>query len=244
MASVSLFVFFVLSQLVLLHSAEDGGKLENPYCQPFQCGKLVNVSFPFTNITKFPLPSCGLLRLKCDETPPMIHLPWDDPESEGRYRLINFSSTNTATQVTQHIRVKDLWLSKSLITEKCDDFDNITLLNSPLSFKLTTLNRTIFKCNRHLNFAIPRNFNTMPCDHHNIYYSPSNEASQTFPSECSTIQLPVNKTSHEDELNLTAEFDLELHVSDECSRCHGEEEIGKDIGITQKCFDAHTRVHS
>nr|XP_023896492.1 LEAF RUST 10 DISEASE-RESISTANCE LOCUS RECEPTOR-LIKE PROTEIN KINASE-like 1.1 [Quercus suber] len=80
----------------------------------------------------------------------------------------------------------------------------------------------------------------MTCRHHNIYYSPSNEASQNLSSECSTIQLPVNETSHKDELNLIAEFDLELHVSDDCSSCHGKEGKGIDIGVTQKCFDART----
>nr|POE96303.1 leaf rust 10 disease-resistance locus receptor-like protein kinase-like 1.1 [Quercus suber] len=35
--------------------------------------------------------------------------------------------------------------------------------------------------------------------------------------------LPVNETSHKDELNLIAEFDLELLVSDHCSSCHGKE---------------------
>ena len=84
----------------------------------------------------------------------------------------------------------------------------------------------------------------MTCGYYNIYYSPSNEASQNLASECSTIQLPVNETSHKDELNLIAEFDLELHVSDACSSCHGKEGKGIDIGITQKCFDAHTHVHS
>ena len=234
MASISLFVFFVLSHLVLLHSAEDGRKQENPYCQPFQCGKLVNISFPFTEITKFPPPSCGLLRVKCDETHPIFYWPLDVPESERPYELINFSSTNTATQVTQHIRVKDLWLSELLNTEKCDHFDNITLLNSPLfSFKLTTPNRTLFKCNRALHFTPPRNFKNMTCEHHNyIYYSSSNEASRSFPPECSAIQLPVKETSHEDELkNLIAEFDLELHVSDDCSSCQGKEGKGIDIGI-------------
>ena len=84
----------------------------------------------------------------------------------------------------------------------------------------------------------------MTCGYQNFYYSPSNEASQNLSYECSTIQLPVNETSHKDELNLIAEFDLELHVSEDCSSCHGKEGKGIDIGITQKCFDAHTHVHS
>ena len=238
MGSVSLFVFFVLSHLVLLHSAEEEeGKRENPYCLPVRCGKLGNISFPFTKFPlPLPLPFCGLMQVEyCDETHPIFYWPLDVPESERPYELINFSSTNTATQVTQHIRVKDLWLSEFLNTKKCDYFDNITLLNSPLfSFKLTTSNRTLFKCNRHPDNTFPRNFKKITCRGYNISYSPSNEAFQNFSSECTTIQLPVNEIAHEDELNLIAEFDLEveLHVSDDCSRCHGEEGKGIDIGIT------------
>ncbi|KAF3969607.1 hypothetical protein CMV_006617 [Castanea mollissima] len=95
---------------------------------------------------------------------------------------------------------------------------------SIISFKLTTPSRTLFKCNRALHSTPPRNFKNVTCrDHYNFYYSPSNETSRSFLPECSTIQLPVNETSHEDELNLIAEFDLELHVSDDCSSCHGKE---------------------
>ena len=239
MASVSLLVVFVLSHLVLLHSAEER-KGEHPLCWPFQCGKLVDISFPFT---EFPTPLCGFLQVDCDETRPMIRLPPGVPESERRYELIKFSSTNATTQ---HIRVKDHSLSEYLNTKKCNHLVNITLLNIRfISFKLTTANRTLFKCNRTLHGTSYRNFKNTTCrDHYNIYYSPSNKATQSSPSECSTIQLPVNDTSHEDELNLIDEFDLELHVSDDCSHCHGKEGKGIDIGITQKCFDAHTHVHS
>ena len=240
MTSVSLFVFFLLSHLVLLHSAEEEGKQESPYCRSFQCGKLGNISFPFTKIPP-PLSFCGLLQVKCDETPPRIHLPLGVLESERRYEIINISHTNPI----QHIRVKDPSLFEYLKTNKCNYLDNFTLPDSPLiSFKLTTPSRTLFKCNRALHFTPPRNFKNMTCGHYNMYYSPSSEASQNLSSECSTIQLPVNETSHKDELNLIAEFDLELHVSEDCSSCHGKEGKGIDIGITQKCFDAHTHVHS
>ena len=234
MASVSLFVFFVLSHLLLLHSAIEEGKRENPYCRHFQCGKLGNISFPFT---KIPSPSqfCRLMQVVCDETPPMILLPLG-VQSERRYEVLNISYTDTI----QHIRVKDHFLLEYLKSNKCPYFDNFAFPNFPfISFKP---NRTLFKCN--LNITAPRNFKKMTCRRYNIYYSPSNEASQNLSSECSTIQLPVNETSHKDELNLIAEFDLELHVSDDCSSCHGKEGKGIDIGITQKCFDAHTHVHS
>ena len=239
MASVSLFVFFVLSHLVLLHSAEKGGKRENPFCLPFQCGKLGNISFPFTKsplLFKF----CGLMPVECDQPHPMIHLPLGDPWSDRRYEVKNISYTNT----TQHIRVKDHSLLEYLKTHKCENLDNFAFPHSPLiSFKLTTPNRTLFKCNPTLHITPHRNFKNVTCrDHYNFYYSPLNEASQSSPSGCLPIQLPVNETSHKDELNLIAEFDLELHVSDDCSSCHGKEGKGIDIGITQKCFDAHTRT--
>uniref|UniRef100_A0A2N9H0A4 Protein kinase domain-containing protein n=1 Tax=Fagus sylvatica TaxID=28930 RepID=A0A2N9H0A4_FAGSY len=48
MASLSLFVFFVLSHLLLLHSAEEE-KREPLNCSSFQCGKFGIIGFPFTN---------------------------------------------------------------------------------------------------------------------------------------------------------------------------------------------------
>ena len=241
MASVSLFVVFVLSHLVLLHSAEEEGKRENPYCLPSQCGKL-DISFPFTEHPP-PIPFCGLMQVECDETHPMIILPTGDRWGERRYEVINLSYTST----TQHIRVKDHWLLEYLNTNDhsllkyletnitCENLNHFAFPSTPfISFNLTTPNRTLFKCNRPLDITFPRNFKKITCRGYNIYYSPSNEASQNFSSECTTIQLPVNEIAYEDELNLIGEFDLEveLHVSDDCSRCHGEEGKGIDIGIT------------
>ena len=196
----------------------------------------------FTEIPpSFTHPSCGSLQVECDETYPMIHLPLGDPWSERRYEVINISHTNTA----QHIRVRDLSLVKYLETNECENLDHFAFPSSPfISLKLTTPILTLFKCNRHLDITFPRNFKKITCRDYNIHYSPSNEASQNFHPECPTIQLPVNEISHEDEPNLIAEFDLELHVSDYCSSCHYKEGKGIDIAITQKCFDAHTHVHS
>ena len=234
MACVSLFVVFVLSHLVLLHSAEEG-KLENPHCWPFHCGKLDHISFPFTDIPP-PPPFCGM-QVKCDETPK--HLPLGDWWNKRRYEVISISYY---TNATKYIRVKNHWLLKYLNSKECHYLINFPLPpDTPfISFKLTTPNQTLFICNRDRHITSPRNFKNMACGDYNIFYSPSNEASQSLSSVCSTIQLPLNETSHEDDLKIIAEFDLELHVSDDCIRCHGEEGKGIDIGITQKCFDAHT----
>ncbi|KAK7836217.1 hypothetical protein CFP56_022825, partial [Quercus suber] len=139
MASVSLFVVFVLSHLVLLHSAEEEGKQEYPYCWPSPCGELGVISYPFT---KFP---------------------------------------------------------------------------------------------PHFAFALPNSpFITFKCNHAPEF------------------------TSHKDEPNLSAEFVLEWHVSDDCSRCHGKgglcrldlhgkfycdsDRKGLDIGITQNVL-MHTHIY-
>ncbi|XP_075636336.1 LEAF RUST 10 DISEASE-RESISTANCE LOCUS RECEPTOR-LIKE PROTEIN KINASE-like 2.3 [Castanea sativa] len=243
MASVSLFVFFVLSHLVLLHTAGEGER-EHPSCVPFQCGKFGNIRFPFTeNLPPpGPPPFCGLMLEKCDETSPMIHLPLDLPWawSVRKYEVLDISYTDT----TPHIRVKDPSL-EDLKSNKCNYINNFVLPNSlSISFKLTTSNRTLFKCNRDPHIPPPRNFKNMNCGDYNIYYSHINETYESIPSECSTIQLPLQG------LNITAEFDLELHVSDVCSSCYSRgglceldnkgkfhctiTEKGIDIGITQK----------
>ncbi|XP_075636337.1 LEAF RUST 10 DISEASE-RESISTANCE LOCUS RECEPTOR-LIKE PROTEIN KINASE-like 2.4 [Castanea sativa] len=237
MASVFLFVFFLLSHFVLLHSAEEvQRKLQN--CSPFQCGKFGNIGFPVTNI---PPPFCGLLPVICDQTAPTIQLP-QGPWSGRPYEVINISYTNYTTQT---IRIRDLSLWEYLNTSKCEYLINFTLPNSPLiSFKLTTPNQTLIKCSRTLNITSPTNLEYMSCRDYNIYYTHSNEASQSFPSGCSTIQLPVQEHySHKAELNITAEFDLEVHVSDACSRCYsrgGLCELDKkgefNCTVTEKAF--------
>uniref|UniRef100_A0A7N2KLT4 Protein kinase domain-containing protein n=1 Tax=Quercus lobata TaxID=97700 RepID=A0A7N2KLT4_QUELO len=71
MAYVTLFVFFLLTHLLLLYSAE-GVERTYPDCSPFNCGKFGIISFPFTNISHR---LCGVLPVNCDETPPTIRLP-------------------------------------------------------------------------------------------------------------------------------------------------------------------------
>ncbi|KAM3740818.1 hypothetical protein ACB098_08G128000 [Castanea mollissima] len=213
MARVSMFVFFLLSHLLLLHSAEEVNRTL-PNCSPIQCGKLGIIGFPFTDSSH---PHCGLLPVKCDEIPPTIQLGW----SRGPYEVVNISYTNT----TLFTRIKDLLLSDALNTQKCESVTNFTLPNSPfISFKLTTPCQTLFKCNRTLNINSPRNFKNRSCGDYNLYYSHLNDDSRSFSSgECSFIQLPRKKYSDKKTLFslVSAEFDLQVYVSDACSSCYG-----------------------
>ena len=212
MASISLFVFFVLSHLLLLHSAEEEYSLYSN-CSPFHCGKFGNISFPFFNSKHHP---CGsLLAVNCDETPPTIQLSWD-PRARP-YEVINISYSNTST--TQSTRFKDLSLWENLNAQQyCNVLHNLTFPSSPsISYEITSPNQTLFKCNRTPNITSPRNFKNISCGDYNIYCSPP-----TSFSECSIIQLPRKEHPDKDELCslVSAEFDLKVHVSDDCSSCH------------------------
>ncbi|KAM4096835.1 hypothetical protein ACJW30_08G135000 [Castanea mollissima] len=143
MASVPLFVFFALSHLVLLHSAEDEAKRERPSCLPFQhhCEQLGDIYFPFTKIQP---PFCGLLQVECvrDDRHPTILLPPGVPCSERPYEVININYT------TQQIHVRDLSRLEVRDTNKCNYLNDFASPKSSfISFELTTPNQTLFKCN-------------------------------------------------------------------------------------------------
>jgi hypothetical protein len=229
MASISLFVFFVLSHLLLLHSVE-GGNRNRPNCSSFQCGKFGFMGSPFTNITHS---HCGYFTVNCTKTPPTIHL-WGNKRV---YEVINISYTNTS----QSIRIKDSLLSDNLNmkTHKCESLDktNLTFRSfPPISYVITSPTQTLFKCNHNhtLNITSPKNLKKkMSCkDNHNTYYySHSNEGSPSSLSTCSIIQLPKREHSDKDTETklpdkdelfslLSAEFDLEVHVSHACRGCH------------------------
>ena len=94
---------------------------------------------------------------------------------------------------------------------------------------------------------------------YDFYFTHSNDSSPSFPFECSIIQVPAVK-EHSDDLNLTAEFDLEVHVYDTCSRCYGGgslcehdkegnfqcaiTERGKDVRITHKFWATYTCIEN
>ncbi|KAK7859783.1 leaf rust 10 disease-resistance locus receptor-like protein kinase-like 1.1 [Quercus suber] len=206
MAFGSVFVFFLLTNLLLLHSAEEE-KSTHQNCPSFQCGIFGTIGFPFTNVSQ---PSCGLLPVNCDETAPKIQLPLG--LTGKSYQVINISYTNS----TQSIRIWDFSLFKYSFTEDCIYLANFTLPNSPLiSFKLTKPIQTLLKCNRTLDDTPPSDFKYRGCGDYDIhYYSP------TFASYCSVIQLPVVVDVATHELNVTAEYNLEIHVSDACSSCY------------------------
>ncbi|KAK7846243.1 leaf rust 10 disease-resistance locus receptor-like protein kinase-like 2.8 [Quercus suber] len=132
MASVYLFVFFVLSHL-LVHSAVEG-KWNHRNCASFHCEKFGSISFPFASGTNS---YCGLCPVDCDETTPSIQLGRD-----GRsYDLINISQSNTSYAT---IHVKDRVLQEHLNLRRCKLLSTLTFPNnSIISFEVTSPNQTL-----------------------------------------------------------------------------------------------------
>ena len=238
MASISLIVFFVLSHLLLLYSAEVENR-NHPNCSPLQCRNVGIIRFPF-RFSNSSDRSCGLVTVNCEETPTMIQLGW----GRGPYELINISYTNT----TQSTRIRDLSLLETLNNRNCDSLTNSSFPSFPsISYEITSTKQTLFKCNHTLHIASPKKFKNMSCGDYNIYYSHSNDSFPSFVSECLIIQLPNKEHLDKDELFslLSAEFDLEVHVSDVCSSCHargGRCEL--DDNENFNCYNAEKGIES
>ncbi|XP_059447404.1 LEAF RUST 10 DISEASE-RESISTANCE LOCUS RECEPTOR-LIKE PROTEIN KINASE-like 1.1 isoform X3 [Corylus avellana] len=211
MASVSLFVFFVLSHFVPLHSAqEEAGYSYTQRCPEFHCGNLRPLGFPFASLSQ---PECGVFTIECGNPYSTIQL-----EEGGRlYHVQRISQDNT-------IHIKDEWLGEQLqhpASVECESLHNLTITSSSfVSFEFFP-KQTFFKCNR----TPPTNFKRFSCNDHHIYYNSSSDSFPTSLSGCSIIQLPKNPNADLVAVDspfelLAVEFDLKPHVSDACYKCY------------------------
>jgi hypothetical protein len=234
MASVFLFVFFALSNLQLLHSAEEVRYTQK--CLPFNCGHLGMIGFPFA---KTESPECGVFTVDSGDQYSTI-------QREGggrRYEVKNISQDNT-------IRIRDTELAEHLNFSRCESLTNLTFPNSSfISFEIATPNQTLFKCKCTLAISPPKYFYNMSCYDSNIYFTISNDSFPTSLSGCSIILLTMNPLLYQGALYysaedlfslLTAEFDLGVRISDECYRCYnrgGQRKPGDNGKL--KCGGAH-----
>jgi hypothetical protein len=218
MASVFLFVFFLLSHFVLLLSAqEEMGDTQR--CAPFFCRDLGEIHFPFANNA---YPECGVFTVDCrDGQHPTIRL-----EDGGRlyhlYEVPKISQNNTMSS----IRILDIGFKEQLNLDRCESLTNLTFPNSSfISFEITTPNQTLFKCKSTLDIHPPTDFTKGRCKgDYNIYYSNSSDRVPHSLSECSIIQLPKSRKPYPGDDNLFAllspEFELLVNVSEECKPDH------------------------
>ncbi|XP_025014508.2 LEAF RUST 10 DISEASE-RESISTANCE LOCUS RECEPTOR-LIKE PROTEIN KINASE-like 1.1 isoform X2 [Ricinus communis] len=206
MASVPLLLFFLLCHFGF-HSAKEEMQ-SHGRCPRFNCGKLGELKFPFTNRTD---PAhCGLLVVKgCDKGTQRIQLE----RGERWYGIRSISQANS-------IHIHDKIFSGRLQSHDCETFNNLSLPSSPfLSFRINH-NLTLFKCNYKL--SDPPQLEYRGCNNSSIYYTREQEDLPSLPPQCSLIQLPRHQNGSYSEIFklLTADFTLEVLVSGSCKRCH------------------------
>ncbi|CAK9151272.1 unnamed protein product [Ilex paraguariensis] len=239
MALPSFLVFFILSNLVVVNSAQE--RKQSHYNCPvsFPCGYLGLIGFPFTNMSR---PECGLCTVDCG--------PWQPPnvqlETNGRwYEVKRMFQNDTVLVVDPESKLR-------LESRSCDSFyNNSNLPNTPSISYTFSPNLTLFKCIKNPEFAQKKDeyFNNSylaydDCPDFSIHYTYSYNRSMTpsnLPSYCSVIQLPANSRKDVDPSKpfqlLTSEFSLQLHVSKECSSCNLDGGQCKTVSGNQLQYD-------
>ena len=249
MASVFLFVLFILSLLVLLHSAEE----EVRSAHICRCKDLDMNGFPYTNMSK---PDCGYFRVDCAND---THLHPTTIQLEKGGKQYEFLGTSHGDEV---LHIVDLELWNHLKSRRCESLTNLSFPNSShISFEIVTPNQTFFKCNNTTpDIPPPPLFEKLTCKDSTIYYSNSNDGVPEPLSKCSIIHLPKNLDPEYGGLPpidahglfrlLGAKFELQVRVSKEC-KPNDEGEIycvgakkGIKIGITQQYLGRHIYIHS
>ena len=86
---------------------------------------------------------------------------------------------------------KHFSLLEFLNTSECQCLINFTLPNSPfISFKLTTPNLTLFKCNRSPNITSSMNFKDVSCGEYDLYFNILKTSVQLTSSCCVLLLGP------------------------------------------------------
>ncbi|XP_024194529.1 rust resistance kinase Lr10 isoform X2 [Rosa chinensis] len=212
MAPFTLFISFLLTNLAVLHSAEE--EKIHTSCSPYYfCNDQIgSISFPF-RYKEHPR-ECGLYSVDCSE-PPKIQL------KEGGY-WHEFESLSLSNKI---ISINDKELQQRLERDSCDDesLDYLSLPGpSPISDVSTPSNLTLFKCS---NTPNPTNPDLELCCRgasHTYYYNSSNQT-PIPPPLCSVVQLPRLPgwyPLNQHHSNLTVNFTVQVTVSKKCSKCY------------------------
>nr|TKS06121.1 hypothetical protein D5086_0000126660 [Populus alba] len=210
MAPVPLLVFFALFHPLLICASKDDGWAFNK-CPPFNCGKLGEIRFPFTNNTSPEI--CGPYVVDgCHEQSQRIQL-----ERGGKWFELNSISQADTISIT------DEELGGHLNSNSCDSFKNLSLPASLPYFSILEFsNLTLFKCtDPSVNFPQHLEFNYTGCKNFSIYYT-RDTSLPSPPPTCSILQLPVNNTESYGDIFrlLTATFSIEVFVRPPCYHCY------------------------
>ncbi|XP_060669336.1 rust resistance kinase Lr10-like isoform X2 [Ziziphus jujuba] len=228
MAADPLFVVFLLTCLMLFSLAQQQG--HNESCvDPFMCGKLGEISYPFKNLWGRPPDECGLYTVDCSD--------WKNP----KFQLKGGGHWYGVQQISQagSITINDPTLQKKLKSRRCESLESFGLPRPDWFSNVSSPNIvSLFKCKRSSlhNITSPTSdfqYSTT-CGDYYLYYSISSDPrrlldSSSFPNfpqdNCSFIQLPAakNPANPNDFFSFfTAEFPLEVTVLYGCIPCYKE----------------------
>ncbi|BFG17087.1 hypothetical protein CerSpe_033610 [Prunus speciosa] len=209
----ALFVFSLLTHLVILHSIEEG-ELYNKRFPPIPCNDKVG-QFQFLLKNKTHPPECsGLLTVDCsDKNHPKIQLKEEEYWQEFESRPL----PNT-------IVIDDQELQRRLKTDSCNDqfFNDLSLPSPyPVFNELFKHNVTLFKCNNTPLHITDFNY---PCTNATTtyYITWSNESSPSLPPpSCSIIQIPFDTNQPPASLpSVATKFYFQLQASKICEGCY------------------------
>ncbi|KAI7998487.1 NADH-ubiquinone oxidoreductase chain 5 [Camellia lanceoleosa] len=229
----SILAFFVLSYLLFLHSAgEDNTSFQN--CpQSFQCGKLEQIKFPYSNIT---YPDCGLCTVNCSEPIPKLYFGVDQLWYEVHDKFLSHEVLN----------VTDKNLETIIKSKNCDVFTFYLSWSLPTTFVSFTVspNLTFFKCPTGVSSDLDKQIDHFFCHNqsysyykgcsgYTVYYKYPDDPNQSLLinerilQSCVHFQLPVfslngSRTRNVSDLFsvLASEFSLGFHASNECGKCN------------------------
>lgn len=195
MIAVFLFRCFILSQLLMLHSAEE--------CVSTQFGDHVSIRFPFVNQTSS---DCGLCMVaNCTNPVQRIQLK----KGGEWYQIRSWSFSNSIT-----IFVLDL--------QKLFDSGNCKSLIPKYNFAANInvviyTNTTIFTCDHKLELiSLPSDFQHANCLSHNFYYGGQENITNLG---CSAVHLPSLSFTNDQFTFLADPFSIEVNESSQCFRC-------------------------
>ncbi|BFG17102.1 hypothetical protein CerSpe_033760 [Prunus speciosa] len=230
MAPVALFVFSLLTHLVVLHSTEEG-ELYNERCPPFSCNDKVGyIQFPLKHKTH--PPECGLFTVDCSA----------DNHSKIQLKKDGYWHEFERSHLPNMVLIDDKELQQRLKPDSCNDqfFNDLSLPSlSPIFDTSLTYNLTLFKCN---NSPLPNTDLKIHCnnDNHTYYTSWSDDSLPSLPPSCSIIQIPLDAPDQPPSTSslpsLATKFHFLLKVSKECEECYIRKgECGVDDKGKFKC---------
>ncbi|CAL5350212.1 unnamed protein product [Camellia sinensis] len=232
----SILGFFVLSHLPFLHSAGDDNTSFQNCPQSFQCGKLRQINFPYSNTS---YPHCGLCTVDCREEVPKLIFSAD--------HQISYELHGKLSNDDDHIlNVTDKNLESLIKSKSCDVFTfylNWTLPTTPSVSFTVSPNLSFFKCPTGVDGAVDQlieqflsrkhNYSDYKgCSGYRVYYKYPDDPHQSLINErilksCGHFQLPVFSLNASRKRNISdlfsvldSNFLLGFNVSKECRECH------------------------